>query len=64
MIISNNIDEINTREELQIIKLTYRPAEIRDEVGRTIPLHWRSYLMLKLAFIYVMAAYAAGQGCF
>ena len=34
MIISNNIDEINTGEELQIIKLTCRPGEIKDEVGR------------------------------
>lgn len=34
MIKSNNIDEINTREELQIIGWTYRLAEIRDEVSR------------------------------
>lgn len=34
MIISYNIDNINVREELQIIKLTCRLAEIRDEVNK------------------------------
>jgi hypothetical protein len=34
MIMSNNIDEINTREELQIIRLTCGLAEITEEIGR------------------------------
>lgn len=34
MIICNNIDEINTKEERQINKQTCRPEEIRDEVGK------------------------------
>lgn len=63
MIINNNIDDINTREELQIIKLTGRVAEIRDEASRhAITLAF--IFDVTFAFIYITAAYSVGQGGF
>ena len=57
------IDEINTGKELQILKLSCRQADIRDEVADE-PWHWCSYLMSMLAFIYIVAVCSAWQGGF